>query len=425
MIFTVCTAVPSGRLTIVSVPAAPIINEFMASNLSVHPDNCDFDDYSDWIELHNPAGTNVVLNSYFLTDDLTQPFKWLIPPTAVIPANGYLMFRADGFDSGTNKTVLRGYWPWGSTFTTRRYHTAFKLSADGEALGLFRTDLPPQDLLLIATNAIWKYRDTGTNPGTNWMTAAYDDSTWAQGAAQLGYGDGDETTVVSFGPNSASKYPTTHFRKHFTITDPVRLGNIRCRVNVDDGAILYLNGTEFARLRLPAGTITHTNLANGQPPTENAFETVELPRSLFLAGDNVFAAEVHQVAANSSDLSWAAELIVSEVTGPAILVDSVTFGLQTTDVSYGRNATNGWSFFGTPTPEGPNNTEPLTALTLAPGEQAQTEQVLSSPADMTVLVDNPAVVYGRGMAPTAFSFARRWLFSKVSCSACPPVLGTR
>lgn len=353
-----------------SVPAAPIINEFMASNLSVHPDNCDFDDYSDWIELHNPAGTNVVLNSYFLTDDLTQPFKWLIPPTAVIPANGYLMFRADGFDSGTNKTVLRGYWPWGSTFTTRRYHTAFKLSADGEALGLFRTDLPPQDLLLIATNAIWKYRDTGTNPGTNWMTAAYDDSTWAQGAAQLGYGDGDETTVVSFGPNSASKYPTTHFRKHFTITDPVRLGNIRCRVNVDDGAILYLNGTEFARLRLPAGTITHTNLANGQPPTENAFETVELPRSLFLAGDNVFAAEVHQVAANSSDLSWAAELIVSEVTGPAILVDSVTFGLQTTDVSYGRNATNGWSFFGTPTPEGPNNTEPLTALTLAPAVSA-------------------------------------------------------
>ncbi|HOZ58531.1 MAG TPA: YhgE/Pip domain-containing protein [Nakamurella multipartita] len=48
--------------------------------------------------------------------------------------------------------------------------------------------------------------------------------------------------------------------------------------------------------------------------------------------------------------------------------------------------------------------------TLAPGEQAQTEQVLSSPADMTVLVDNPAVVYGRGMAPTAFSFAI-WVFA--------------
>ncbi len=350
----------------VSTKAAPVINEFMASNLSIHPDNCDFDDYSDWIELHNPAATNVVLTNYFLTDDLAQPFKWLMPTNAVIAANGYLMLRADGFDAAPGRTVNRPYWPWISTFTTRRYHTGFKLSADGEALGIFRTELPPQDVTLIATNTVWKYRDTGTDPGPNWMAMAYDDSTWAQGAAQLGYGDGDESTVVSYGPNASSKYPTTHFRKHFTVTDPVRLGNIRCRVNVDDGAILYLNGTEFARLRLPGGTVTHTNFATALPPTENALETIELPRSLFQAGDNVFAAEVHQAAANSTDLSWAAELIVAEITGPAILVDSVTFGPQTTDVSYGRNATNGWSYFGSPTPEGPNSTEPLTELRAAP-----------------------------------------------------------
>ena len=356
--------------SLVSLQGAPIINEFLASNLSAYPDNSDFEDYSDWLELYNPAGTNVVLTNYYLTDDLTQPFKWLIPASATIPANGYLMVRADGFDAAVGETHVRGYWPWGSTFQTRRIHAGFKLSAEGEQLGLYRTALPPQDIILIATGSVWKYRDTGTNPGSNWMTTAYDDSAWAQGAAQLGYGDGDETTVVSYGPNASSKYPATHFRKHFNVTDPARLGNVRCRVNVDDGAILYLNGTEFARLRLPLGAVTYTNLATGSPPTENALETIELPRSLFQAGDNVFAAEVHQVTANSADLSWAAELIVAEITGPAILVDSVTFGAQTTDVSYGRNATNGWSFFGSPTPEGPNVIEPLTALVTAPALSA-------------------------------------------------------
>ncbi len=352
------------------IPAEPIINEFLAANLSIHPDNSDFEDYSDWIELHNPAATNVALANYFLTDDLAQPFKWLLPTNAIIPANGYLMIRADGWDAATDETHVRGYWPWGSTFQTRRYHANFKLSADGEELGLFRTTLPPQDVSLIAAGAVWKYRDVGTAPATNWTTLAYDDSTWAQGPAQLGYGDGDEATVISYGTNASSKFRATQFRRHFNVTDPSRLGNIRFRVNVDDGAVFYLNGTEFARLRMPEGPITHTNLANSQPPTENAFEVAELPRTLLVAGDNVLAVQVHQVTANSSDLSWDAELIAAEITGPAILVDSVTFGLQTTDVSYGRNATNGWSFFGSPTPEGPNTTEPLTQLAHAPAVTA-------------------------------------------------------
>jgi len=202
------------------------------------------------------------------------------------------------------------------------------------------------------------------------MTPAYDDSSWPQGPAQLGYGDGDEATVISYGPDANKKYPATYFRRHFTITDPTKLGNIRFRVVVDDGAVLYLNGVEFERLRMPIGTIAYTDYATGNPPVENAWETIELPASLFVAGDNVLAAEVHQVGGNSSDLSWAAELIVAEIAGDPILVDSVTFGPQPTDVSYGRNATNGWSLFGSPTPEGPNVTEPLTALTVAPAVSA-------------------------------------------------------
>jgi hypothetical protein len=348
--------------------AAPVISEFMASNNSVYPDNCDFDDYSDWIELHNPSTADVLLANHYLTDDLAQPFKWLMPQGAMIPAGGYLMIRADGAGAGPGETHLRGYWPWGSTFQTRRYHAGFKLSADGEAIGLFRTDMPPGDITLVAPGSIWKYRDAGTNPGTDWMGLNYDDSGWEQGPAQLGYGEGDEATVVSYGASSSRKHPTTHFRIRFSVTNPAQLGNIRFRVLADDGAVFYLNGTEFARLRMPAGVVTHATYAVAQPPVENAFEPVELPRSMFRAGENVLAVEVHQVSASSSDLSWDAELLASEVSGPAILVDSVTFGPQVADVSYGRDpsAPGAWSYFGSPTPEGPNVTEPLRRMEHAP-----------------------------------------------------------
>ena len=147
IIYCVCGLLVS----LVSLQGAPILNEFMASNLSNYPDNCDFEDYSDWIELYNPASTNVSLDNYFLTDDLAQPFKWLIPNGAVMAANSYLMFRADGHNAAPGQTYVRGYYPWGSTFVTQRYHTGFKLSADGEELGLFRSDTPPLDVTLVST----------------------------------------------------------------------------------------------------------------------------------------------------------------------------------------------------------------------------------------------------------------------------------
>ena len=61
---------------------------------------------------------------------------------------------------------------------------------------------------LVPAGASWRYLDNGTNQGTAWRAGAFVDTTWAQGNAQLGYGDGDEATVVSFGPNASTKYET-------------------------------------------------------------------------------------------------------------------------------------------------------------------------------------------------------------------------
>ena len=72
---------------------------------------------------------------------------------------------------------------------------------------------------LIAAGSTWHYLDTGAAPAAAWTAQTFDDSAWKSGPAQLGYGDGDEATVVSFGPSAANKFITTYFRRSFPATE--------------------------------------------------------------------------------------------------------------------------------------------------------------------------------------------------------------
>ena len=47
---------------------------------------------------------------------------------------------------------------------------------------------------LVPTGSAWKYLDNGSNQGTAWRSTAFNDSGWAWGPAELGYGDGGEAT---------------------------------------------------------------------------------------------------------------------------------------------------------------------------------------------------------------------------------------
>lgn len=166
----------------------------------------------------------------------------------------------------------------------------------------------------IAANTKWKFLDSGIDQGTTWRANAFSDATWAAGNAELGYGDGDEATVVSYGgiANANTKYTTTYFRKAFNVVNPANYSSITFDLLVDDGAVVYLNGIEVYRQNMPAGTIlysTFASAASGDPgvPAENAWTTV--PSSALLlsslqTGINVIAVEVHQNSLTSSDISF-------------------------------------------------------------------------------------------------------------------------
>ena len=186
------------------------------------------------------------------------------------------------------------------TYTVRTLDAAGNLSV-ASAPVVAHTNLLP-----VTTGSTWRYRDTGTDLGTAWRASGYDDTAWASGPAQLGYGDGDEATVVGFGPSATAKYLTTYFRRTFTVDEPASIGALSVRLLRDDGAIVYLNGTEVVRSNLPAGTVTGSTRATTDlsGAAESSWTTYAVDPARLVAGTNTLAVEVHQASASSSDLSF-------------------------------------------------------------------------------------------------------------------------
>jgi hypothetical protein len=187
---------------------------------------------------------------------------------------------------------------------------------------------------LIPLGTQWKYFDQGSMP-VDWNTTAFNDAAWAAGLAQLGYGEGDEQTIVSYGPNSANKYVTTYFRKSFTVTDTVGFSQLTGSILVDDGAVIYLNGVEMTRTNMPGGTIAYSTFAL-DGTIEGAYTSFTIPKGLVKPGNNVLAVEVHQNNVGSTDLSF--NLVLSTVRLGEETTETSTTPLQLdtafTDISY-------------------------------------------------------------------------------------------
>ena len=342
-------------LTIYSMNAQPVINEFMASNVTYYPEMLDFDDYTDWIELYNPNDVNFTFNGFFITDDFENPLKWKIPDGTIINGNDFLIIWADNYNDSPGKLYRRPYWPW-DNFTSQNYHTNFKLSKNGEELGLFRAN-QGETYLLIEEGALWKYLDDGTNQGSTWTDINFNDNSWHEGYAELGYGDGDENTVVEYGQDAQNKYITTYFRHSFNINNVENIQNLILRLKRDDGVVVYLNGDEIIRNNMPQGAIHFDTFANtsASPGNENLFYTWSIASDLLRDGQNILAVEIHQASGSSADISFDLELKGTGYSNP-ILVDSITFNIQLPDVSYGRISDDEWSYFGEPTLGMPNTT---------------------------------------------------------------------
>lgn len=186
-----------------------------------------------------------------------------------------------------------------------------------------------------ATHA-WRYEDSGNALADSWFTTGFDDSTWPSGPGTLAF---PGTEVIQDGypvrTTLAAMRLTTYFRSHFNLpTDPSTVTNLQLQVIIDDGTIFYLNGQELTRVRMPAGAVAFDTLSSAGSPSDppQILETLNLPASLLVGGDNVIAARVHQSSATSSDTVFAAG-VVAQVTGCAALRPRLSISINGNQVT--------------------------------------------------------------------------------------------
>ncbi|MBM3881976.1 MAG: hypothetical protein FJ387_20020 [Verrucomicrobia bacterium] len=179
----------------------------------------------------------------------------------------------------------------------------------------FASEAPPAGAppILVAPGAVWRYWDTGTDPGPDWAQAGYQDAAWLDGPAQLGYGDGDEATVVRYidvdpAQSGIQRNAATYFRAAFVVSDPAAYESLTLQVTYDDAVAVYLNGRELYRTdNLPANA-NYQTYATASRPDNTVDSLTGLAPTLLQPGTNLIAAQVHQNSPGSSDLSFALSL---------------------------------------------------------------------------------------------------------------------
>jgi hypothetical protein len=159
---------------------------------------------------------------------------------------------------------------------------------------------------LVHASSPWRYLDDGSAPGPEWRTHNFTDNTWRTGHAQLGYGDGDEATVVRADRTNGTRIITTYFRKTFIATNTAAVTNLELRVLRDDGAIAYLNGVEVFRNNMGAGPVdsSTTALVAVNNADEMRWFSTNINFGALVEGTNLLAVEIHQNSIGSTDVSF-------------------------------------------------------------------------------------------------------------------------
>jgi hypothetical protein len=237
------------------------INEAMSLNASIISDEDGA--YSNWIELYNAADVPLSLVGYGLSDDKSNRLKWVFPATTISPKAHILVFT-----SGKDRKDIY-YWK--------------NIIDEGDS---------------------WKYSTDNDSVQNTWNGNDFDDSTWPLGPSGFGFGDKDDSTVLT-------SVNSVFIRKTFTFDDVSRIKRLMLHMDYDDGFVAYLNGVEIARANI--GTIgdrpaysavakaSHEAVmySGGKP---QAF-MIENFSSLLHNGNNLLAIQIHNTGSGSTDMT--------------------------------------------------------------------------------------------------------------------------
>jgi hypothetical protein len=278
-------------------------------------ENNEFLETKDWpglIEYYKkfltPTGfSNMVSGSYgvyALTDEAADSS---IPRTPTITYTGPAGFPADDltFEAGPFSD------PQGSgTFSAMKWRLA-EVEPNAEFLP---PAAPQADTVTIieAESPEWKYfKGNAGEPSTPvdaWRQIDFDDSHWLTGKTSIGYGDNDDNTMIN---DMQNNYSSIYLRHRFNVSDIDQIDMLKLNLYVDDGCIIWINGTEVARVRVSSGFKSYDDLSDEQYVDNAIWETISLPGpyDYLVEGENIIAVHVLNSSLSSSDLSIDMSLI--------------------------------------------------------------------------------------------------------------------
>jgi len=158
----------------------------------------------------------------------------------------------------------------------------------------------------------WFYYDSNTPPDNDWFRNNAVEKKWKSGISPLGYGDSVVRTVLDFGKDKKNKPITTYYKKTIILEDPFQFLLYKLNIQKDDGIVVYLNGSEIARIDMPDGAIDHNTTARGlivSGKMEEYVHTIILTPDNLKPGLNTISASVHKARAYSEDCIFNLEMI--------------------------------------------------------------------------------------------------------------------
>lgn len=164
---------------------------------------------------------------------------------------------------------------------------------------LFTKFEPVADTTILPTGSFYRFRRGTSEPPADWPADDFDDSDWESGRASIGYGDGDDATILS---DMRFSYVSVYLRTTFSVADVTTIESLILQITADDGFVAYLNGVEIARDNVAGSPPAYNTVAT---TSQDAFQEVSLDahKGLLRAGENTFAVQVHNRSLDSSDLT--------------------------------------------------------------------------------------------------------------------------
>ena len=99
------------------------------------------------------------------------------------------------------------------------------------------------DRKFVRAGDVWRYFKGNIAPPADWFEPDFDDTSWLQGPTGIGYGDGNDATILT---DMEDNYLTVFCRRRFDVTDIEAIDQLVLDIEIDDGYFAYLNGALIA-----------------------------------------------------------------------------------------------------------------------------------------------------------------------------------